>query len=223
LPGGAGDVICYVLDQTRIRLDRGRLESHRQQLNGYVLAGYVDEQVGAIEWLAAQLRALPISWVAGREGLFAWLYDPATLAVPVATLTEGETLSVDGDAGLTSREPVRRVELAYRIRADVADTSLITSQQSLFSRLSNGGVEVLSTDIIDSTTTAERAAALRQRALSRRHPVIGGTVGRDLAWLRVGDPVQVSAPSWGVSGLGVVSDVVDDGGARVRVSLTVLS
>lgn len=223
LPGGAGDVIAYVLNQTGIRLDRGRLESHRSHLNGYQLAGYIDEQVVAIEWLAAQLRALPISWVAGREGLFAWLYDPEALAVPVATLTEDETISIDGDAGLTSRAPVRRVELAYRSRADVADTSLVTSQETLYSRLSSGVVEALSTDVIDATATAERAAALRQRALSRRLPVIGGTVARDLDWLRVGDPVQFSAPSWGLSGVALVTGVDDAAGARVRVALTVLS
>lgn len=223
LPGGAGDVIAYVLNQTGIRLDRGRLESYRSHLNSYQLAGYIDEQVVAIEWLAAQLRVLPISWVAGRDGLFCWLFDPETLAAPVATLTVGETISIDGDAGLTSREPVRRVELAYRSRADVADTSLVTSQETLYSRLSNGVVEALSTDVIDATATAERAAAIRQRALSRRYPVIGGTVARDLDWLRVGDPVQLSAPSWGLSGIALVTDVVDDGTARVRVGLTVLS
>jgi hypothetical protein len=220
--GGAGDVIAMLLDQTRIRLDRGRLESWRRRLNGYRLAGYVDAQVNPLEYLASQLAWMPIAWIAGRDGLYAWVYDPETLAQPLTDLIEGETLSVDGDAGLTSRPPVRSVQLAYRHRDDVQRPSEVTTQRTLSSRLAwDGEAEDLTTDLVDDTATAERGAALRQRALADRHLVLTATVDRSLDWLRAGDPVTVSAPSRGVSGVGLVIEVVDTGGARVGLTLAV--
>lgn len=219
LPGGAGDVIRYVLDQTQIRVDRAHLDSWRRVLNTYTLAGCIDEEVVAAQWLAAQLAWLPIGWTQGRDGLRLWVYDPE--APPVATIDEDLGLDVLGDAGTTEERPVAQVRISYRVGEDRAGGRLQTRQQTIWSDLARGGEIVeIETDLCDETASAERAAAFRQRAQYARHLVIRGTLDRSVwGWLRAGDPVDVRAPSRGVRGRGIVVEVADDGGPRIEVEL----
>lgn len=221
LPGGAGDVIRYLLAQTAVRVDAAGLESARRALNGYRLAGFLDEVVPVIEYLTSQLAWLPISWVQGRDGLRVWLYDPDL--PPVATLDASDEFDVDTDPRLTSATPVRQVELGYRTQGDTDGRKLRTRQRTLYTALADrrGVVEQLETHLCDDRVSAERAAALRQRALHRRHREISGTLPRSWDWLRAGDVVDVYAPDWGVAGRGVVVEVTDWAEARIGVSAIV--
>lgn len=221
LPGGAGDVIAYALAQTSVRTDAARLLSARAELNRYQLAGYVDEVVGVVEWLTGQLAWLPISWVQGRRGIYAWLYDP--LPVAVAVLDEDDGFAVSGDLAETTREVARQVRLRYRSRADSSDGSYETTQRTLHASLSDGEEVRLATDLCDEAATAERAAALRQRALFAPHVVVPGLLSRSVwGWLRVGDPVEVRAPSVGVVGVGYLTRIADDARGPLEVAVTVL-
>lgn len=222
LPGGAGDVIRLILGQTRARVDYAGLLAERGRLNRYRLAGYIDAPTGAIEWLVAQLAALPIGWIVGVDGLRAWVYDPD--AVPLHELTdarEGGHLEVAGDAGETSRAPVSTVSLSYRHRDDTLIRQRVTAPRSLYRlEASRAGEELsIASDVIDDEATAELAAQLRLRALHRRHlTIVGHVTRRDI---RAGDRVRVDVPRLGVRGVGWVVLVEDDGGDRLLVECAV--
>jgi len=194
----------------------------RRELNRYTLAGYLAEVVPVVPYMMQQLGWLPIAWVQGRRGLRVWVYDPEL--PPVATLDATDEWDVIGDAGLTQHDPVQQVQLAYRTRGPEDQEALRTSQRSLYTELADprGVVEQLSTVLCDDSASAELAAALRQRALHRRHRVLKGTLPRVwLARIEAGDTVDVYAPAWGVVGRGMVVEIADAGEARIEVEALV--
>ncbi|MHA1128164.1 MAG: phage tail protein [Alphaproteobacteria bacterium] len=75
---GLGSLLNYVLRQSTLRIDRGRLAAVKRRLNAWSVSGYVDEFVQPWEWVADNLLGLaPISIHSGRSGLYPvfWRWD----------------------------------------------------------------------------------------------------------------------------------------------------
>lgn len=200
LPGGAGDVLAYMLLQTGARVDVPRLLSIRRELNAYEVAGFIDRTLDVWEWLIREFRVFPIAWVVGADGLYVWRYDPD--ADPVARFDEDAGFVLDGDAGESGVDPVRRIDLRFRHREDTGERIEVASPVTLHTRLAGqlgGAIQEIDSTIIDSRAVAERCAIERQRPFSAKHAKLQGVVRRShLGHVRTGQVVTVHAPSVGV-------------------------
>ncbi|MBM4368998.1 MAG: hypothetical protein FJ102_22470 [Deltaproteobacteria bacterium] len=105
---GAGEVLLWALEQTTLRIDRGRAMAAAPLLDQFKLDFVIDERVRMWDWIAANLLpVLPVSMVTGPLGVYplVWRYW-ATASDAVAHLDTAT------DAHL---------ERASRVRADSSD------------------------------------------------------------------------------------------------------
>ena len=224
LPGGLGNVIRFCLGQTRLRIDHARLTSSLARLNRYRFDGYIDEQVDLMEWLLDQLEPYPVRLCAGRNGIWAWQYDPDE--TPVAHVKIGVNASPDGDLRLTERDPISRYEIRYRHNDRARELTRIAYPDSLHAELGrqNGGrvVQVESSTIVDATT-AEVCSLLQLRSRSNRGIVVSVVCAwEELGHLQIGDPVHFTWSKEGIEGKrAVITSIMDTGDESFSMEITV--
>lgn len=213
-------VIRWALSKTTIRIDQrqiGRLEA----LRGYKIDGYINEPVGAWEWLSREiLPLLPVSVVYGPGGLYIAPFDPdAPASMAVAHIEHGRNADritprtytgsdeIVNEAaiefGLNARTGVyaQRRKVGGRLTEADSLSDYVTSDlwaqrsQSHYGRLPQ---ETIQTAYIydSSTALAVLSWQIRHRSLPRMR--VGYQLVRSLDYLRPGDLVTVtdSAQSW---------------------------
>ena len=75
LPGGAGDVLAYMLGASTLPIDWISIATVRPRLNAYVLAGFLNEPVTPSDWVQGEiLPLLPVAMDLGPKGLRATLW-----------------------------------------------------------------------------------------------------------------------------------------------------
>ena len=95
---GAGEVLEWMLRQTTLPIDRGRLSAARAELDSIQVAGYIDDTVVPFVWIQDNLLPiLPVSIRRGPQGLYpvVWRWR-ATVADAIAWLSEGDDLHRTG-------------------------------------------------------------------------------------------------------------------------------
>lgn len=93
---GAGDVILWALDRAqrhgRVEVDWPKLRAGVQGLNRFRIDTYINEQIGAWDWLTANLLPwLPV--IQGRSGRGIWLKEWSPRALPEIQLRAGVNAS----------------------------------------------------------------------------------------------------------------------------------
>lgn len=182
--GLAGDVLAHWMSLSAVRVDPGKLAAAIQGLNSYVLAGYVDQRVAPLEWVADNLLPiLPISLSRDVGGLFPVVYEHSIVASEaVAHLVVGadcapiSPVTYEGD-------PLTELRLSFAPRADTGDyllTAAATEETNEFAakaRLRYRGdahdgrySEDMATDIVYDGATGDRivASIMERRALRAR-------------------------------------------------------
>lgn len=68
---GAGEVLRYLLEQTNLRLDIGRMEAMRTYLDAYKIDAYINSPTPVLSWISAHLLpVLPIRMLQSSEGWY---------------------------------------------------------------------------------------------------------------------------------------------------------
>lgn len=212
LSGGAYDVLRHMLKHSTVRKDWASLQGLRDWLNGFTLAGCIDEPVTPWEWVEKNLLPiLPVRWAMGRDGFY---------LVPIygghrpisALIVEGpEAVLVGGaDAELRTAdvEVLNDYTLRYQRREDSRDygaqvhVHANNCLHALLSRQRHGpSSRVETTDMVEGDATAARIAF----ETVMRHAL------RDIIWemdldadqfdhLRPGHGVRCTLPSWTLDG-----------------------
>ena len=89
---GAGDVLRWALLHTNSKIDWMEFEAVAPYLNGYLIDGWLNEEVEALEWIeAALLPFLPVEIQAGPRGLYPILdlLEASTIQRPRAAIEDG--------------------------------------------------------------------------------------------------------------------------------------
>ena len=159
LPGGAGDICIMLLAASTLRWDVSAWEAVRVWLNGYRLAGYVDEAVSPYEVLARQvLPLLPLEAVPGPRGLrpamYPWVVFPGLSG---RDLVVGPGFTLASAVQRLGLEPTPSVQLSYGW-----DPS--TRKQVYEVQAGEGRPEVIETRWVWDHGTADRIA--RERVLA---------------------------------------------------------
>lgn len=227
LPGGLGDVIEFCLNQTHTRVDRARIAAYKSRLNQYRVDCYVDETVDIAEWLLDNLEPYPVRLVAGRYGVFPWLFDPDEPAV--LTIEVGQNAHPDGDLRLTSQPPLRQYEVRYRHDDRTGNLTKVATAKSLHAEMAGtmtgSVIETVESNWIAQQATAELCARQRVRALGQRNIVVS-LVGRwdVLGHLTVGDPVELTYTAEGLTRKkAIVTKTTDTGEDLFSIELVVLT
>jgi hypothetical protein len=213
---GLGDVAETILDAASIAIDRGRFAGARQQLNAWLVSGYIDEPVVPSEWVADNLYPLaPMSIQKGAAGLYPvlWRYS-ATASEAVEALTIAAGTALEGPIGYERQR--REVLTEYRIRwarngnsrtyardttlsatRDASDpeshSSQIVRANALRYQGSQGArVDVLETDMVTDQATALAVLAWRSVAYGAPHRTATLTAPQEVGYLVPGDVVTIT-------------------------------
>ena len=189
LPGGAGDALLMLLRLSSLHVDFGAWHALRERLNGYQLAGYIDDEVSpAALALDTISKDLPVSAEYGEHGLrpvlWPWLDDieAHTAAAHIVCGTRDPDTGTVGAGFLSylaggvtytndSALAIYRVEhgydpesTAYTLTATVSpdDTAYGASAMSFLGH--QGRVESSQTRWVQDTSTALSLAMARIRA-----------------------------------------------------------
>ncbi len=117
----AGELFQFMLRQSTIKHDAGRLATVSAQLESVRVDGYIGEQVSPWEWLTDNLLSiLPISvGVSGSEGIFPLLWPmDATSSDVVYALVEAS--AGEGNCERQSSVTYEDIDIANEIRLDFA-------------------------------------------------------------------------------------------------------
>lgn len=117
----AGELFQFMLRQSTIKHDAGRLATVSAQLESVKVAGYIGKQVSPWEWLTDNLLSiLPISiGVSGSEGIFPLLWPmDATSSDVVYALVEAS--AGEGNCERQSSVTYEDIDIANEIRLDFA-------------------------------------------------------------------------------------------------------
>ena len=217
---GAGDVLVHYMSQSTLRLDAGRTGAALQPLNSYILAGYIDERVEPMEWVADNLlELLPFSLARDVDGLYPLVYQHHIRAAEaIAHLTVGpdcvplSPVTYEGD-------PITDFRLSYLQRADTGDylgAAVATEDDNDFCATArsryrgdahDGRYSVeMETDIVYDAATADRIVAqhvernaLRARSTQYRlDRTVWGTLVKAGRFITITDPDRSwsSKPAW---------------------------
>lgn len=182
--GAAGDVTAHYLSQSAVRIDPGRTDASIQGLNSYILAGYFDERVSPLEWVADNLMPiLPFTLGRDVDGLFPLVYQHhITESEAAAHLVVGpdclpsSPVTYDGD-------PLTEYSLEYRQRADTGDylaTAVADESNNGYAEAARNAyrgdahdgryADSMATDLVSDGATADRIVAqiMERRALRVR-------------------------------------------------------
>jgi hypothetical protein len=237
---GAGDLMAYLLRRTTLRVDWGRLEGQRQQLNAYELGGYVDEPVAVGEYLrSVLLDVLPAGLVVGPEGVYplVWRW-AATTADAICDLDTDVDVDVDrvsrvGYSG--ADELANTISLRYQLDArqdDYSASQLIAPAPELtFDSLSSPEVQVSfarfgdrrlsrETAVVHDAVTAVRVVQWLAARYALPARSVTYAVGPRLAWLQRGDVVTLTDSEIAASDQVCIVESIrwlDDGGLGVTL------
>ena len=237
---GAGDLMAYILRRTTLRVDWGRLEGQRQQLNAYELGGYVDEPVAVGEYLrSVLLDVLPAGLVVGPEGVYplVWRW-AATTADAICDLDTDVDVDVDrvsrvGYSG--ADELANTISLRYQLDArqdDYSASQLIAPAPELtFDSLSSPEVQVSyarfgdrrlsrETAVVHDAVTAVRVVQWLAARYALPARSVTYAVGPRLAWLQRGDVVTLTDSEIAASSQVCIVESIrwlDDGGLGVTL------
>lgn len=130
-----GDVLLWALRRTTLQVDVGRIRAVAPLLVQRKVDGYVDQVVGAWEWIRAQLLPMaPVSAVTGADGLYLalWRRDLQDGRDTLAhlDLDADPTLSRTGELGDEQEDPVNRVTVNYalRVRTGVYQATVVVEE-----------------------------------------------------------------------------------------------
>lgn len=232
LPGGAGDVVVWLLASSTLRVDIDAWQAVRGALNAYQLAGYIDQPVAPSEYLrAVVLPMLPVSVAMGPSGLTPALW-PWALTPPVAArrIVAGPGFTRDGDVSYVSVEPEPGVLVAYGQDAQSqATTQAVTVDPatSLAAAVAQGltpagDPEPVETPAVWDPATAWRMAYTRQRAAGVPPRAIPYSVD-PMTWTRdalpVGSAWRLTDAALGLSDVPVMVAEVERTATEARVVL----
>lgn len=116
----AGDVLAYMLAESGLPVDQGRVEAARPALSRFKIDGSITESVDPWEWVRDQLLPLlPVSLVYGESGIYPVVWDPD--ASVRRSIDVGETM-FDRSVVLTEdgSNIVNRVSITYGYNARTA-------------------------------------------------------------------------------------------------------
>lgn len=237
---GAGDLMAYILRRTTLRVDWGRLEGQRAQLNAYELGGYVDEPVAVGEYLrSVLLDVLPAGLVVGPEGVYplVWRW-AATTADAICDLDTDVDVDIDrvSRVGYSGADEIANtISLRYRLDARQDDYSasqvIAPAPELAFDTLSSPEVQVSYARFGDRRISRESAVvhddvtAVRVvQWLAARYALparsVTYAVGPRLAWLQRGDVVTLTDSEIAASSQVCIVESVrwlEDGGLGVTL------
>jgi len=100
LPGGAGDLLAYLLERSAMRVDLAAWQAAAGALNRFELAGYIDRQVYPADLARQIMEALPVAMAHSIGGIVPLLH-------PLAEdWPDGEPLVVETDGEITIPDSV---------------------------------------------------------------------------------------------------------------------
>lgn len=176
LPGGAGDLCVFLLQQSTLQIDLPAWHALRSWLNRYQLSGYIDSFTSPTAYLqSVVLPMLPIGVVAGPFGLAPVPYPWADgLDIPPARgLVEGPGFAQAGLVRYLAAAPTASVTVryAYGARAGACTRSVtLAAADSPYGLAASVGA---SQEVIESTCTWDEAtatAAARMRLAMQAAP-----------------------------------------------------
>jgi hypothetical protein len=234
----AGEVIRWALEQTGLKIDRGRTIAAQGALSGYQLQGFIGETADALEWLKAEvLPLLPVSLAASADGIYpiVWDYD----GPPVARLTAGTDCYRDGQVEYAENEI--RNEISIRWAYDVSttdyakrttitgDTSTAASDilsRSLYtitshSRYGSRAYEIESSLVADAAT-ANKILGWQSRAYAYEHRSISYLCDVSLGWLEAGQIVELTDAGLHISAQRVMVQAIEWGEAELAVTFLLI-
>ena len=161
---GAGELILEMLRRGQIAHDGAAWEGIRQRLDVYRFDGFINEPVGALEWLRQEVfPLLPLSVAAGPSGLFPVLWQPGQpdeAAVRHLYGTEdGGSLSRLSGPFIRDSHIANEFEIAYKPRSD---------EQGHAGRLILTGRELRQTTTTSNTSDLASRSLVRQSSTLRR-------------------------------------------------------
>jgi hypothetical protein len=224
LPGGAGDVIGYLLERSTLAVDWDRFSEIRGVLNHYELAAFIDEPVAPWEYIDSLNEWLPISWVSGASGVFPVLWRLDARAHNAQHAFNNETRS-----GLVNYERDRgdiinevQVNFARNIRADTYTESVTVRDELSIDRygLSSESVDL---DVVYDKKTAYQIGRDRLAANAWIHRVVSYQINDDRG-VQPGDIVKVTDDDLHLSEApGLARRVKFTGGGVCSVEVLLLS
>ena len=192
LPGGAGDVIGYLLERSTLAVDWDRFSEIRGVLNNYELAAFIDEPVAPWEYIDALNEWLPISWVSGASGVFPVLWRLDARAHNSQHAFNNETRS-----GLVNYERDRgdiinevQINFARNIRADTYTESVTVRDELSIDRYGLAA-ESIDLDVVYDKKTAYQIGRDRLAANAWIHRVVSYQINDDRG-VQPGDIVKVT-------------------------------
>ena len=208
---GAGEIAEWALRASTVRYDRGLWASARRSLDGFILAGYIDEPVSPWEWLADNvLPLLPVSVRSGPTGSFPVVYKyDARSADSIESVTAGAGFvrvgPVEYVTGAGDRANEMRIDYAKRARKNTAFRAATvgpfpSDDPDVFENYYAGvsarryGVRssTIDTDIVYDTPTAIRIARWKVRASSLSSRSVTYSASFEYGWLSVGDVIDLT-------------------------------
>ena len=117
----AGELFQFLIRQSTIKYDEGRVAALVDQIIGYKVGGFIGERVSPWEWLVDNLLPLvPVSiGITGSSGLYPILWNmDARVEDAVETLTEGSASG--GNCFRTTAVSYEEIDLANEIRLNYA-------------------------------------------------------------------------------------------------------
>lgn len=242
---GAGDVLVWMLRQSSLRWDRGRVAAVRDRMNGYKIDCAITvgaERIKPWDWISDHiLPLLPVSARMGPDGLyFAWFDIEGVDSIAHLNVDAGAVVR-RSDVSYSSRDRVaNEFRLSYRLDAQrskpmqcyvlTGDSATLDSESDAVpslackrSALVHGTiVSEWSTDAVADSATAGRvcqwkAAAL---ALQSREIVVGG--GVEWGWLLPGSLVTLTDSTLHLSEVYAVVDSVPWGPGILDIGLRLL-
>jgi hypothetical protein len=236
LPGGAGDVCMALLGASSLRWDVHAWDGLRAWLNGYTLAGFVDEAASPIEVLRRQvLPLLPLSMVPGPRGLRPALYPwVAHQSGRGRSFTVDQGFAIASDVQRAPLEPELEVRLAYgwnpmdraysyEVSVGPGESSLSSAAVSRHGRSQRAGT--IEARWLWDRSTAYRVARERVRTVADTPFVVSYSCdpGRfgvgGLEELHIGDVLRFSDSRIGVSNALAVVGEIERTNTAMRTSI----
>ena len=244
----AGEVLEYLFARSTLQVDRGRTAAAVEQLRGYLVDCYIDEQVNVWEWIAGNLLPiLPISIRYGPNGLYpvVWrsvIEDEQGAVLQHLNANNGDCVRVGvvQTSSTLHGDLTNTIRIAYGVDAHSGEhrggyllhgdpnttTNGPTSSSSRITRVSvarYGEIPTeLQTAVVWDPPTA--AAVAYARALSSALAVRTVTylAPQAFGWLEEGSGVQVTDAELSLSqAFGLVSEIegLTDGSVRLQITL----
>lgn len=227
---GADGVLRKLLSMSGLRVDWRRMEPTLQQLRGWRVGFFVDEQAPAIDIIRDSLLPyLPIVEMNGGDGLWFWYSDPHTAPIE-ASLILGQGL-VGRTASMESSD-TESIRNGFTIRyqkeecsGEYLSTLSLGTQTSALCYYSQQLYGVREDDVLDcpicwDSTTAIRILVNRASRLCLPRRIVSYQLAPEFYWLSAGMCVLVTDPGYGIaSHRGVISSVRRTGSPEVRIDL----